>query len=140
MEKAFVAVIADSKTNQIRHITLGNYDKSKIKTIHNWIKSNVEPGAILLMDSADHLNPLAADYNIMKVNHTAHEFIRRSDIEIRYRDNDEKVDLLVTNNAIEGFWARFIDQKSVTYQHRFDIKTFRIMFPIQLIDYSLTVC
>ena len=122
VEKALVAVLVDAHSGKIRHLTVGNHDENKLTIVRAWIKNNVEEGAILLMDSADHLNELAQHYNIMKVHHSAHEFARKTNHPIMYKDSNEKYDLLVTNNAVEGFWARLSDQTDVTYQHRFDIK------------------
>ena len=121
-EKAVVSVIADMRTGEIRHTSVGNNDSNKNQMILDWLRGNIAEGAVLLMDATTQINSLKNEYNLMKVNHSEKEFARKSNFKICYEDNGEKCDLLVTNNAIEGFWSRFADQKDVTYQHRFDIK------------------
>ena len=121
-EKAVVSVIADMRTGELRHLSVGINDDNKNQIILAWLRANIAPGAVLLMDATTQINSLKREYNMMKVNHSENEYARKSNFQICYEDNGEKCDLLVTNNAIEGFWSRFADQKDVTYQHRFDIK------------------
>ena len=121
-EKAVVSVIADMRTGEIRHISLGAADENKGALLLEWLRENIDEGSVLLMDATTQINSLKKEFNLMKVNHSAKQFARKANFPVYYEDNGEKCDLMVTNNAIEGFWSRFADQKDVTYQHRFDIK------------------
>ena len=122
VERVTLCCLYDSQQRQFRHLAVGANAPNKGRIIKDWIKSNVAAGAVLFSDATTTLNEFIGYYNIMRVKHWKGEYARRPTAKIIYKDSSMEYQAKVSNNRVEGFWRKFLEQNNTTFQHRASIK------------------
>ena len=121
-ERVQICCLYDTDKQQFRHFEVGVRDPDKNSLIKAWIKANVEEGAIVFSDATTLLNDFIGYYNIMRVKHWRGEFARDTKTKILFRGSEVIFKEKVSNNRVEGFGRKFLEQNAATFQHRSSMK------------------
>ena len=117
-ERVVICCLFDAQTRQFRHLEVGAGDPERQRIIKDWIRANVAQNSILFSDAPTLLNEFKGYYNIMRVKHWKAQYARDITPRVIMREDGVELRTRVTNNRVEGFWRKFLEQNNITFQHR----------------------
>ena len=117
-ERVVICCLFDAQTRQFRHLEVGAGDPERQRIIKDWIRANVAQNSILFSDATTLLNEFKGYYNIMRVKHWKAQYARDITPRVIMREDGVELRTRVTNNRVEGFWRKFLEQNNITFQHR----------------------